>query len=133
RAPRATRCAPPSDCCLRPGDEAELRDLVELTDVSGKLEERQQAGALPRAEAVAELLEVAGEEAGRVAVALARLVGELLRLGAGGEDRVDQRLLELVEARGRRVGTSPDREDHRQAGPLEPEPAEVVVRRRVLE
>ena len=33
----------------------------------------------------------------------------------------------------RRLGRGPDGEDHRQAGPLEPEPAEVVVRRRILE
>ena len=49
----------------------------------GQLEEREQAGALARAEAVAELLESPGESR-RVAVALARLVGELLGLGAGG-------------------------------------------------
>ena len=50
--------------------------------VARELEERVEAGALARAEAVAELLEVAREEAGRIAVALGRLVRELLGLGA---------------------------------------------------
>src|SRR5437764_1493068 len=40
-------------------DEAELRDVVELAHVARELEEGQEAGALARAEAVAELLEVA--------------------------------------------------------------------------
>ena len=70
--------ASPSDRRLR-GDEAQLGHLVELADLVGELEERVEAGALARAEAVAELLEVAGEEAGRVAVALGRLVRERLR------------------------------------------------------
>ena len=114
-------------------DEAQLGHLVELADVVCELEERVEAGALARAEAVAELLEVAGEEAGRVAVALRGLVREQLGLGARGAHRGDERVLELGEIRMRRLGRSPDREHHRQAGALEPQPAEVVVRRRVLE
>ena len=43
--------------------EAQLGDHVELAGVARELEERVQAGALARPEAVAELLEVAGEEA----------------------------------------------------------------------
>src|SRR6185369_4627572 len=43
-------------------DEAQLGDLAELADVPGHLEEGVEARALSRAEAVAELLEVAGEE-----------------------------------------------------------------------
>src|SRR5215210_8665543 len=122
-----------SDGCFGTGHEAELRNLVELADVAGELEERQQPRALARAEAVAQLLEVAREEAGRVAVALARLVREVLRLGAGGQHRVDQRLLQVREPLGDRLGARPDREDHREAGALEPQSPEVVVRRRVLE
>src|SRR5439155_6803933 len=133
RAPRATRYEPPSDRCLGAGDEAELRDLVELADVSGQLEEREQSGSFARAEAIAELLEVARQEAGRIAVALARVVRQLLGLGAGGADRLDQRGLQLQQAGRERLGARPDGEDHRQACALEPEAAEVVVRRRVLE
>src|SRR5689334_2770470 len=99
----------------------------------GELEERQQARALPRAEAVAQLLEVTGQEPGRVAVPLARLVREPFGLGAREEYGVDQRRLELRQAGGHRLGACPDGEDHREARPLEPEAAEVVVRRRVLE
>ena len=90
----------------------------------------------PRARAartVAELLEVAREEAGRVAVAVARLVREPLGLGAREPDRGDERLLELGEPFDDGLGCGPDGEDHRQARALEPEAAEVVVRRRVLE
>ena len=64
-------------------DEPQLRHLVELADVVRQLEERVEPGALARAEAVAELLEVAGEEAGRVAVALGCLVRERLGLARG--------------------------------------------------
>ena len=81
------------------GDEAQLGHLVELADVVRELEERVEPGALARPEAVAELLEVAREEAGRVAVALGGLVGERLGLGARGADRCDERLLELEQAR----------------------------------
>ncbi len=88
---------------------------------------------LARAEAVAELLEVAGEEPGGIAVARRGLVGERRRVGACGAHRGDERVLELDEARMQRLGRGPHREHHRQTGALEPEPAEVVVRRRVLE
>src|SRR5207249_5745803 len=101
--------------------------------VACELEERVQAGALARAEAVAELLEVAREEAGGVAVPLRRFERELLRLGAGETHRGDERVLKLGEPFRERFRTSPDGEHHRQAGPLEPEAAEVVVRRRILE
>ena len=70
----------------------------QLADVARHLEEGVETGALARAEAVAELLEVAGEEAGGVAVALARLVREPLGLGAGEPHRGDERLLQLEEA-----------------------------------
>src|SRR5579862_718155 len=62
-------------------DEAELRHRLEQAGIARELEERVQAGALARAEAVAKLLEVAREEPGRIAVALGRLVRELLGLG----------------------------------------------------
>ena len=45
-------------------DEPEVWDPVELACVSGQLHEREQAGALARAEPVAELLEVTREEPG---------------------------------------------------------------------
>ena len=92
-----------------------------------------RARALAGAEAVAELLEVAGEEAGRVAVALARLAGQPLGLGARPAMCVEERRLELGDSFGRRVGAGKDRIDHRQPGALEPQAPEVVVRRRVLE
>src|SRR5579884_3569102 len=60
--------------CTRCLDEAELGHRVEQAGVAGELEERVQAGALARAEPVAELLEVAREEAGRIAVSLGRFV-----------------------------------------------------------
>ena len=63
----------------RPATKRSSGTSVELADVAGQLEEREEPGALARAEAVAELLEVAREEAGRVAVALARLVREHAR------------------------------------------------------
>ena len=114
-------------------DEAELGHALELADVARQLEERVEAGALARPERVAQLLEVAGEVAGRIAVALARLAREHLRLRARQPHRGDERVLELGDAVGDRLRRGPDREHHRQPGPLEPEPAEVVVRRRVLE
>src|SRR6185503_2873471 len=118
----------------RLGDkEAELGDLLERANVGRQLEERQQARALAWAEAVAELLEVAGEEAGRVAVALARLAGEALGLGARTAMGIEERGLELGNSFGRRIGAGKDRVDHRQPGALEPQAPEVVMRRRVLE
>src|SRR5207248_4005641 len=113
--------------------EPELRHGVELADVAGQLQERQQAGALARAKRVAQLLEVAGKETRWIAIALARLVGEPFGLGSGTADRGDERLLQLAQT-GRGVfRCSPDREDHRQAGSFEPEAAEIVVRSRILE
>src|SRR5262249_2582711 len=70
-------------------DEAKLRHLVELAYVARQLEEGVEAGALARTEAVPELLEVTREEAGRVAVARGGLVGECLRLRAGGANGGD--------------------------------------------
>ena len=78
-------------------DEAQLGHLVELAALVRQLEEREQPGALARPEAVAQLLEVAGEEAGRVAVALGGLVREPLGFGARGAHRRDERVLELGE------------------------------------
>ena len=106
---------------------------VELADVARHLEEGVEPGALARPERVAELLEVAREVAGRIAVARARLAREHLRLGPREAHRRDQRVLELGDALGDRLRRRPDREHHRQTRPLEPEPAEVVVRGRILE
>ena len=64
-------------------DEAELRHGLEQPGVARELEERVEAGALARAEAVAELLEVAREEAGRIAVPLGRLVTRAARARHG--------------------------------------------------
>ena len=72
------------------------------------------------------------QETGRVAVALARLEGEPLGLLARGRTESTQ-APQLEQSRMRLVRRRPDREHHREAGPLEPQPAEVVVRRRVLE
>jgi hypothetical protein len=60
-------------------------------------------------------------------------VRERLRLRARAADRRDEGVLERGEAGGRGVGARPHREHHRQARLLEPQAAEVVVRRRVLE
>ena len=98
-----------------------------------ELEEGHQAGTLPRAEAIAELLEVAGEEAGGIPVALARLVGQALRLGPRQPHRGDESVLQLREPGLQRLGAGPDGEHHRQPRALEPEAAEVVVRGRILE
>ena len=78
----------PTDSNSRFGgrDETQLGDAVELAGLVRELEERQQAGALARPEAVAQLLEVAGEEAGRIPVAIARLEGQPFRLGKGLND-----------------------------------------------
>ena len=107
--------------------------MRELADITRHLQEGVEPRPLARAEAVAELLEVAREEAGRIAVARARLVREPLGLGAREPDRGDERLLELAQPFDDRLRRCPDREHHRQPRALEPQPAEVVVRRRVLE
>src|SRR2546428_4359235 len=127
-APRRTACSYGGR--LR-RDEADLRHRLELADVARQLQEREQAGALARAEAVAQLLEVAGEEAGRVALALGRLAGERLRLRTCAAERGHERRLELGQVVGERLRTGPDREHHRQARALEPEAAEVGGRGRV--
>src|SRR5690348_6160225 len=49
-------------------DEAELRHGLEQPGVACELEEGVEPGALARAEAVAELLEVAREEPGRIEI-----------------------------------------------------------------
>ena len=105
----------------------------ELAHVARHLEELDQPLPLARAEAVAQLLEVAREEAGRVAVRLARLPRQPLGLGAGEPHGGDERVLEVDEPVDQRLGRRPDGEDHRQTGPVEPEPAEVEVRRGILE
>src|SRR5690242_19426084 len=133
RSPEAAFSSTSRNGCALGLDEAELRHRLEQAGVPRELEERVEAGALSRPEAVAELLEVACEEAGRIAVALGRLVGELLRLGAGEPHRGDEGILELREALGERLRAGPDREHHRQPCSFEPEAAEVVMRRRVLE
>ena len=85
------------------------RDLVELAGVPRELEEREQPGALARPEPVAQLLEVAREEACGVAVPLGRFVGEPLGLGARQPDRVDERLLEARRSRPRPARGQPRR------------------------
>src|SRR6478672_9327111 len=53
------------DACADGLDEAELRHVLEQAGITRELEEGVEPGALARAEAVAELLEVPSEEAGR--------------------------------------------------------------------
>src|SRR5204863_8201720 len=126
RLPRTCR-AIRLDGCFGGGDEPKLRHVPELADVERHLEEGVEPGTLAWSEAVAELREVAGEEAGRVAVALGRLACQVLRLRACEPDGCDERVLELRQARRPGIADGPDGEHHRQARPLEPEPAEVVV------
>src|SRR5438874_3409308 len=133
RSPSAAFSSASSNCCSLGLHEAQLRDGLEQTAVARELEERVQAGAFARPEAVAELLEVAREEACGIAVTLRRLEGELLRLGARPAHGGDERVLELRKPVGERLGARPHGEHHRQAGALHPQPAEIVVRRRVLE
>src|SRR6266508_1258886 len=114
-------------------DEPELRHVPELARVSRELEERDQPGSLAWAELIAELLEIARQEARRIAVPLARLEREALRLGARLPQGGDERSLERDDALGDRLGGGPDGEHHRQARPFAPEAAEVVVRCRILE
>src|SRR5205814_4486933 len=104
-------CAPRRSCDGEAGglDEAELRHRLEQAGVARQLQERIEAGALARAEAVAELLEVAREEAGWIAVPLRGLVRELLGLGAREPHGRDQRVLELGEPFRERFRTRPDR------------------------
>src|SRR5581483_2671663 len=84
RVPSATLISGPPEsaqhflglsCDGGPGrlDEAQLRHRLEQARVARELEEGVETGALARPEAVAELLEVACEEAGRIAVAIGRL------------------------------------------------------------
>ena len=61
----------------------QLGDQVQLAGQVGELEEADDTLALARAEVIAELLEVAGEEPGRPAVLDRRLAGERLGLRAG--------------------------------------------------
>src|SRR5438128_2127326 len=81
----------------RLSDEAELGHLVELSGFVGELEEGHQARALARAEAIAQLLEVTSKEAGRITVALARLVRQAFRLGPRQPHRRDEGVLQLNE------------------------------------
>src|SRR5689334_18753781 len=84
-------------------DEAQLGHRLELADVPRQLQERVETGALARAEAVTQLLEVPREKAGRIAVSLRRLVRQLLRLGARLAHRCDQRVFELEQLAGHRL------------------------------
>src|SRR6185312_5606121 len=68
-------------------DEAKLRHDVQLTRQVRQLEEAHRALPLARAEVVAQLLEVPGEEAGRPAVLVGRPAGQPLRLRAGQRER----------------------------------------------
>src|SRR5262249_36048247 len=79
----------------RLSNEPELGHLVEPAGAARQLEEGHRARPPARPEAVAQLLEVAREEPGRIAVALARLVCELLGLGAREPHRRDESILEL--------------------------------------
>src|SRR5207248_5916828 len=107
------------DGCSCGLDEAELRHRLEEPGVAGELEERVEAGPLARAEAVAELLEVARKETRGIAVPLGRLVGELLGLRTGEPHRSNERVLELREPFRERLGAGPDREHHGQPRALE--------------
>src|SRR5437667_8768564 len=107
QTPAASRARESDYGGARRCDEAQLRHLCELSDVARELEERVEAGALARAEPVAQLLEVPCQEPGGVAVALRRLVRELLGLRARGAHRRHQRVFELREARVRRLGSGP--------------------------
>src|SRR2546430_1125902 len=124
------RCASYDD---RLSNEAELGHLVELAGLLRELEEGHQAGSLTRAEAIAQLLEVPGEEASRIPVALARLVRQAFRLGPRQAHGGDEGVLQLHEPGLQGLGARPDRKPHRQARALEPQAPEVVVRRRILE
>ena len=109
----ATRARPESRRARRPGVEA------------------LEAGALALAEAVAELLEVAREVAGREAVALAGGLRDEIGVLGGLGDGAAQRAIDAAERVGVAVALRrPDGEHHRQARALAPERAEVVVRRR---
>src|SRR3954453_11254797 len=114
-------------------DEAQFRNVVEIASVACHLEERVETCTFARAEAVAQLLEVTREESGWVAVALRRFVRELLGLRARSAQRLDERILELRQVGMRRLRRGPHGEHHRESGALEPQPSEVVMRRRVLE
>src|SRR6266508_1390924 len=103
-------------------DEAEIGHPIQLAGAARKLEEGEERGALARPEAVAQLLEVARQEAGGIAVALARLPREKLRLRARLPHGGDERVLELPDPLRRWVGAGPHGEDHRQPGPLGPQP-----------
>ncbi len=107
--------------------------LADLVTTAQPREERQQPGSLARAEGIAQLLEIAREEACGIAVQLARFVREPLRLGTRGAHGRDERVLQLEQPVRDRLRRGPHCEHHRQARALEPHAAEVVVRRRILE
>src|SRR6266550_3505686 len=107
--------------------------MLDLPGLRGQLEEREKTRALTGTEAVAQLLEVAGEEAGRIAVAGTRLTREPLRLGTIPPQGGEESRLELENSVGNRLAAGEDRVNHGQAGLLEPEPPEVVMGCRVLE
>src|SRR3954451_9846369 len=109
RSPEAAFSSTSRNGGTRGLDEAELRHRLEQPGVARQLEERVEAGALARPEAVAELLEVAREEAGRIAVTLGSLERELLGLGSGEPHRRDQGVLEFREPLGERLRGTPQR------------------------
>src|ERR687887_2031428 len=76
-----------SDRGFDAGHEPKLGNLVQLAHVSRQFQECEQARSFARAKAVAQLLVVPRQEAGRIAVSLARLVCELLGLCAGDTNR----------------------------------------------
>src|SRR6266511_4144010 len=108
--------------------ESQLRQALQLAGFDGQLEKGQEPGALLGAEPVTQLLEVPGEEAGRVAVAGARLPCKPLGLGPVGAQGREECSFELRHSFGRRIGAGEDRVDHRKTRALEPESAEIVVR-----
>src|SRR5262245_27323895 len=67
--------------------EAQLRHGVQLARQVGQLEEAQRPLPLARSEVVAQLLEVAGEEARRPPVLVRRAPRQALGLGAGQRQR----------------------------------------------
>src|SRR5690348_5962961 len=91
-------------------DEAQLGHRLDQPGVAAELEERVEPGALARPEAVAELLQIASEEARGIAVPVGGLARELLRLGARLADGRDERVLELREPVGHRLRARPDGE-----------------------
>src|SRR6185295_13496367 len=108
------RCGSRRPSCLdgvAPTDETELGDVLELADVTSHLEEGVEPGPFARPERVAELLEVAREIPGGIAVALDPLEGEHVWLGPRQPNARHERALDLRDAGRNRLGCRPDGKD----------------------